>query len=139
MRKHVVIDTNVLLVASDKAEQASRNRVRNCVNKLDQVRDSHCLSLDSRYRIFKEYMNKNSPTGEPGVGDAFLCRILKNQVNPDHCELVQITPRNDLDDDFHEFPDDHALANFDRSDRKFVAVSLASHHRPVILNATDSD
>ena len=59
--------------------------------------------------------------------------------NPDRCESVEITPRNDLEDDFHEFPDDPALANFDRSDRKYVAVARASQQSPVILNATDSD
>ena len=139
MRKHVVIDTNVLLVASQKAEQASQDCVRNCVNELDQVRLACCLLLDSGYRILKEYLNKNSPTGEPCVGDAFLKWILKNQANPEQCEFVEITPRNDSVDDFHEFPDDPALASFDRSDRKFVAVARASQHRPAILNATDSD
>jgi len=31
------------------------------------------------------------------------------------------------------------LARFDRSDRKFVAVALASQLNPNVLNATDTD
>jgi hypothetical protein len=36
------------------------------------------------------------------------------------------------------FPPDEALAKFDPSDRKFVAVSCAHEQRPPILQATDS-
>jgi hypothetical protein len=42
------------------------------------------------------------------------------------------------DDNFLEFPVDRALKNFDRSDRKFVAVALAHPERPPILQAVDS-
>lgn len=40
---------------------------------------------------------------------------------------------------FAEFPADANLAGFDRADRKFVAVALASGDSPPIVNATDSD
>ena len=40
---------------------------------------------------------------------------------------------------FEEFPDDPALAGFDRDDRIFVAVSVAAGIRNLILNAVDSD
>ena len=42
-------------------------------------------------------------------------------------------------DDFREFPQDPDLENFDRADRKFVAVALVSGLGPPILNATDTD
>ena len=38
-----------------------------------------------------------------------------------------------------EFPDDPALTGFDSSDRKFVAVAVASEIQPALLNATDTD
>lgn len=41
--------------------------------------------------------------------------------------------------DFEEFPGDEELADFDRQDRKFVAVALTSVNDPTILNAVDSD
>jgi len=39
--------------------------------------------------------------------------------------------------DYLDFPDDPALHNFDRSDRKFAA--LARRERIPVANATDSD
>ena len=53
------------------------------------------------------------------------------------CTWIHITP--DEDREFVEFPDDGQLAKFDRSDRKFVAVAIASKQESVILNAADPD
>ena len=39
---------------------------------------------------------------------------------------------------FESFPDDTDLANFDATDRKFVAVSGAHPDKPSIAQATDS-
>jgi hypothetical protein len=41
--------------------------------------------------------------------------------------------------EFAEFPDSESLKNFDKSDRKFVAVALTHHAKPAIANAVDSD
>ncbi|MBC6473672.1 MAG: hypothetical protein GDA48_13345 [Hormoscilla sp. GM102CHS1] len=43
------------------------------------------------------------------------------------------------ENNFQEFPQDPALADFDLSDRKFVALALAYPEKPPILNAVDSD
>lgn len=51
------------------------------------------------------------------------------------CERVVILPH--LDRGYEEFPEDSALATFDRSDRKFVAVALSSSGQPPILVAGD--
>jgi hypothetical protein len=52
--------------------------------------------------------------------------------------MVEIRPRGS-GGDCEEFPDDPELVRFDRSDRKFVAVALASRLDPSVLNATDTD
>jgi hypothetical protein len=39
---------------------------------------------------------------------------------------------------YDEFPEHQDLKNFDKSDRKFVAVSNAHPEKPTILQATDS-
>jgi hypothetical protein len=52
--------------------------------------------------------------------------------------MVEICLRGN-GEDYEEFPDDPELARFDRSDRKFVAVTLASRLDPDVLNATDTD
>lgn len=64
---------------------------------------------------------------------------LVNQAVSKRCERVRITPLPTKQDEFAEFPKDPALSGFNRSDRKFVAVCLASKLTPSVLNATDSD
>ncbi|HOX39973.1 MAG TPA: hypothetical protein PL033_18475 [Candidatus Brocadiia bacterium] len=93
--------------------------------------------IDDEMRILEEYKNNLSMSGQPGPGDAFMKWVWDNQANPRRCEQVRIT--EDAAKGFAEFPDDQRLADFDRSDRKFVAVALASRNRPEILNAVDSD
>lgn len=53
--------------------------------------------------------------------------------------LVPIKPEDEAGQEFPNFPADPELQNFDRSDRKFVAVALASGENPPIVNATDTD
>jgi len=54
---------------------------------------------------------------------------------------VSITPigNSECPESFSEFPDNPELEGFDHSDRKFVAVAIASRVYPDIYNATDSD
>ena len=62
---------------------------------------------------------------------------LKTTTN--HVEKVTITPRDQENTLFDEFPSDAALeAVIDRSDRKFFAVSNAHRDKPPILEATDT-
>jgi hypothetical protein len=62
------------------------------------------------------------------------------QANEERCERVVLTPQYDNGaEDFAEFPDDPELTDFDRNDRKFAAVALASLQAPTVLNALDSD
>ncbi|GAB4421675.1 MAG: hypothetical protein Kow00106_18700 [Anaerolineae bacterium] len=138
-----IVDTNVPVVANRRSEQASLECVYACAHQLKQITREGKLVLDDRWLILREYMRQLSPSGQPGVGDAFLKWVLNNIANPTRIEAVSITPINphDSDDrtDFREFPDDPALADFDRSDRKFVAVCVAHPQHPPILNATDRD
>lgn len=135
----VVIDTNVLVAANGKADHAGLDCQLACIDALEEVKERKVVTLDDGMRIFDEYRRNVSPAGQPGVGDAFLKWLWQNQGNPRHCEQVMITPRNHGQTDFQEFPDDPTLSGFDLSDRKFVAVVMASRKRPEILNATDSD
>ena len=132
-----VVDTNVPIVANGKSNQASPHCVIACVQKLLEIQKQHIIVLDNNWLIIKEYKNKLSQTGQPGVGDAFLKWVLTNHANPQRCQKVQITPTTE--NSFEEFPDDPTLLKFDLSDRKFVAVALAHPEKPPILNATDSD
>jgi hypothetical protein len=77
--------------------------------------------LDASHLIFAEYFQNTSRSGQPGVGDAFVKWAWDNQANTARCLRVMITP--DAGRGFVEFPDAAALMDFDRSDRKFVAVA----------------
>ncbi|MFN9533922.1 MAG: hypothetical protein ACK59W_05705, partial [Pseudanabaena sp.] len=61
--------------------------------------------------------------------------VLSNQANSKHYEEVAIKQIPEYE--FEEFPKSESLKNFDMNDRKFVAVALTHHAKPVIANASD--
>ena len=134
-----VVDTNVAVVANRKSPQAGPACVLACVNSLEQIVRQGKVLLDDKRRILDEYMRNLSLSGQPGFGDAFFKWVWQNQANTKTCETVVIHPRDDSGEDYEEFPDDPALSKFDRSDRKFVAVAVASNCNPTVLNAVDRD
>jgi len=89
-------------------------------------------------RSLREYRRQCHPDGRAGAGDAFFKWMLTNRGNETRARLVPIHVTAD-GADFAEFPRDTALTAFDRDDRKFVAVALASSDSPPIVNATDTD
>jgi len=103
------------------------------------VRENNILLLDNFLLILDQYRRKLSLSGQPGPGDFFVKWVWHNQANPAYCRQISITPTTPAKDDFDEFPRDHRLDAFDRDDRKFVAVALASAMNPIIHNASDSD
>ena len=133
-----VIDTNVIIVANGRdSPHASLQCVRACRDYLESVRESGAIVIDDAHLIINEYKNKVSPTGQPGVGDAFFKWLLTNLANPNRCcqvHIHQLSANN-----FREFPNDPALASFDPSDHKFVAVAITHPAKPSIYNAVDSD
>jgi len=134
----VVVDTNVPVVANGAANHVSADCMLRCVDRLEIVMKKEIVLLDNGMYILDEYMNSLSMSGRPGPGDAFMKWVWLNQSNPFHCKRIDITPKSG-GQDFEEFPDDPDLREFDASDRKFVAISLASGVNPPILNASDTD
>jgi hypothetical protein len=134
----VVMDTNVAVVANGRTPQAGQECVEACVMALVKMRERQRVLVDDHGQIFEEYRRHLSPSGQPGLGDAFFKWLWDNQGNPDHCRRVPVMPTKNRRG-FEEFPDDSALEDFDPSDRKFVAVAIASGENPPILNASDTD
>ncbi len=132
----VVVDTNVVVVANGKSQQASTTCVVTCVERLQQIIVGEVkLVLDDEWHILDEYM-RNLRSSGADVGDRFLRWLLTNKDKM--CDFVSITPIDGSENEFHEFPMDPALANFDPADRKFIAVALAHSDKPPILQAVDS-
>ncbi len=134
-----VVDTNVAVVANEGHEQAGPDCVLACVSALERIVQRETIVLDDGMRILREYMSNLSMSGQPGAGNAFMKWVWSVQAVAARCERVGIHPKWSNGESFEEFPDDEALTGFDRSDRKFVAVALASRSDPEILNAVDSD
>ena len=134
-----VVDTNVPIVANARSKQADADCVITCIQALVEIRERGVIVLDDTLLILKEYMRNLDMSGQPGPGDFFMKGVWTIQAHPDHCKQVSITAHADDSTNFAEFPKDADLANFDRSDRKFVAVALASDSAPDVLNAVDSD
>lgn len=131
-----VVDVNVPIVANGHAPQADLNCVSACVDVLQQIVQDGIIVLDDGMRILSQYLDYLSPSGQPGLGDAFMQWVWENRAVSTKCELVALTP---VGNDFQEFPNNPALANFDSSDRVYVAVALASAQNPEVLNAVDPD
>ena len=137
--KAFVVDVNVPIVANGQAAQADCKCVLACVDALWKVYEKGMIVIDDGMRILSEYMDYLYMNGQPGAGDAFMKWVWENQAVIERCERVILNPKWGDEEGFIEFPDDQQLETFDRSDRKYVAVALASKNRPVILNAVDPD
>jgi hypothetical protein len=133
----VVIDTNVLLVADGRANHMSPSCRIGCIDRLLEVRQNERVVLDECGLILEEYRSNLRPNPQT-AGAAFLLWILQRQGDPQHVDRVKITVLDATNSIFAEFPEDPALANFDLSDRKFVAVANSHPSKPPILQAADS-
>lgn len=132
-----IVDTNVPIVANGQ-ENVSDACLINCIEHIKKIIKKGLIAIDDKYLILNEYIKHLSHRGQPGIGDKFLKWVLTNQRNPQRCKIVSITPLGEAEENFREFPIHPKLADFDPSDRKFVAVSVAHPEHPPILEATDS-
>lgn len=75
----LVIDTNVLIAANGQnCPQVTPACQLMCVQQLRHVQIHDVLVIDDSFNILREYQRQVSPTGQPGVGDAFLKWVLTN-------------------------------------------------------------
>ena len=139
MKHASIVETNVLATANGHASHSNEGCVSRCIEELAKVINGGYLLIDDGGRIFKEYARYATRKGQPGPGDAFFKWAWYNQTNDSVCGLIAITEISGSENHFEEFPTDASLINFDRADRKWIAVSVASNRDPEILNATDTD
>lgn len=131
-----VVDTNVVLVANGQHADVSPECVKSCALALQSLMRSGTLVLDDGFRILQEYQNKTQPKKGNRPGDAFVKWALNNCRNVK--SVMQVPLQENEERGFESFPDDVDLANFDASDRKFVATSGAHPDKPPIAQAADS-
>lgn len=133
------VDTNVPIVANGRPDPTVQSHPPSvdcrlkAVGRLRELLARGTILLDIAGEIQKEYRRYLSPSGQPGVGDLFYLAILNSA--PGRVERVDLPhlPSGE----YQDFPTDPALARFDRSDRKFAALSR--RERVPVVTATDSD
>jgi hypothetical protein len=135
-----LLDTNVPKTANLAAAPAEIpteliSCVSVCVDVVYQIVRRGGLVLDAGDEIFDEYRRQLRMEGQPGVGDQFMKWVHDNRWTFPVADRVTITRKGDS---YVEFPDHPDLAQFDNSDRKFIAVSNAHPDKPPVLQATDS-
>lgn len=138
--KQCIVDTNVpktanLATQPDPGADAPDDCVLACVEAIDHVIRKRGLIIDARDEIFDEYRQHLSLKGQPGVGDHFIKWVHDNRWSLPGSQRVAISKNGDS---YEEFPIHDGLHDFDKSDRKFVAVSNAHPDKPPIIQATDS-
>jgi hypothetical protein len=137
--RRAVVDTNVPIIANGRPDPSDGGRAPapGCrlatIDFLEETLRSRRVLLDLAGEIQAEYHRYLNPRGQPGVGDRFYLQILMSA--PSRVERIDLPRR--ADGTYDDFPDDPALKDFDRSDRKFAA--LARRESVPVANATDSD
>ena len=135
-----LVDTNVpktanLALDPDAVPEELADCVLACIKAVEYVINKRGLVIDDGNEIFDEYQHQLSMKGQPCVGDRFMKWVHDNRWGFPDADRVAITKNGES---YTEFPDHDELANFDVSDRKFIAVSNAHPDRPPVLQATDS-
>ena len=86
--KAFVVDVNVPIVANGRETHADLDCQNASVNALLEIVESGMLVLDDQMQILEEYRGYLSPSGQPGVGDAFMQWVWENQAVIERCEQV---------------------------------------------------
>lgn len=139
--KKFVVDTNVPVTANKASDTKNIppdliECVSKCIEAIKEITTRRVgLVIDKGDEILEEYRKHLSMSGQPGVGDAFLKWVHNYQWSFPHEDHV---PINKEGDSYHEFPKSLDLSEFDRADKKFVAVANAHPVKPPIFQATDS-
>lgn len=133
-----VVDTNVTTTANGVNSAAPPTCVLASAEALQAVMENGHVFIDDGGRIVAEYRANLRAKGQPGPGDSFLKWLLTHEWGGDRVTRVTITPSNDDDESFLEFPKPPRGINYDRSDQKFLAVAAAHSEHPPILQSFDT-
>ena len=128
-----VVDTNVAIAANGRDTHADMRCQLACINKLEYLVDKGIVVLDDSGLILDEYRNHLCHSGMPSMGDAFFKYVFNSQYTEERVQRIRVMQIEDDRRGFEELP----VNEFDRSDRKFLAVAVAGN--AVVLNATDSE
>lgn len=127
-----IIDSNVCIIANGQNTNASIGCRLASIDFLELMINKGVLVLDLDGDIESEY-RKHLEARSPGVGNRFLQVFLNSAAR----RVERISLEKSKTGDYVDFPTDSSLKKFDRSDRKFAALSAKS--KAPVANATDTD
>lgn len=137
--KHLIIDTNVPLKASDihPKDEIDQKCSQACLSFINALMDSDDLVvLDYGGDILKEYRKKIDLHQADNVASLFLIWIMRGLMTG---KVIQYQITKTGNNTYAEFPESQELTGFDRSDRKFVALAKVDPNCPSIYNGSDTD
>jgi hypothetical protein len=127
-----IVDTNVPIVANGDNQETSYECRFHTVDFLESLMNSGTLIVDVEGLVEQEYYN-NLRIGYPGVGNRFLQHFFS--AHSHRVSRIELGPETKSGYECLEFKG--SLKNFDKSDRKFAALSVVTG-RPVYVSV-DSD
>lgn len=140
MKNVFVIDTNVFVVASCE----NHDLALTCLEFLEKILGGgHTILIDDFYdQKSKNYISEIADEYSSNLSsqDAAFWILQKiRSYEPDGI-IKRVAVKKDKNNKYYlDFPRDSKLKKFDKSDRKFVAVAIASKMDPEIVNAVDTD
>jgi hypothetical protein len=137
-----IVDTNVPLTAiATEGAPACRKA---CIQLIREIFNGNIVVvIDNLDKALKEYRDNMYPDPAPSAGLAsqFMMYVASNRYNT--TRVYQTSISQDADGEVKPFPEDATLRDFDRSDKKWVAISLSFRQKEnktaPIVNATDTD
>lgn len=132
----LIIDTNVPIVAQGNSA-FSFDCENVCADFMEKIiAGKNTIVLDSDGYILSEYENNHNKKGPSTYLKVYLKWLYNNIGNPQKVKFVDI--HSDGNKLFVEVPDSISIIGFDRSDLKFIALSIANSNLAPIVEAADS-
>jgi hypothetical protein len=133
-RREFIVDTNVLLVASELSDMSLDCREK-CVRFIHENIGTAIFVIDQEFEILGEYHHQLNPRGNR-LGDMFLRHLLTQRYNKAKVKNVPITKIQEYE--YEEFPDSLQEKEIDNSDKKFIALANSNKGKAPIVQASDS-
>ena len=127
-----VVDTNVPIVANGQNEAVCFECRFKTVEFLENLMNSGRLVVDMEGNVEQEYWS-NLNAGYPGVGNRFLQFFFS--ACADRIDRISLGTQKNSGFDALSFTG--TLKNFDKSDRKFAALSVAANCKVYVSVDTD--
>lgn len=131
-----ILDTNVPLIAENN-NHLSLSCKEKCINIIELLfANSYQLVIDSDYILLSEYMSQIKGNSQFNFANRFLKWVLTNQANETLVKTVKINKIAEFE--FAEISSEIKDIQIDKSDLKFIAVSVANNYQAPIIQASDS-